>query len=137
MSRLTARILDSVDLRRVRERREANFAMLHAALGAANGLALDGEGALEGPLCYPYLGANEGLRDIMVASHVFVPTYWPEVAGRAAPGSIEEAMVARCLPLPCDQRYGRDHIESVLRKINAAASGRLNLRDSPTSGPEP
>jgi hypothetical protein len=136
MSRLTARILDSVDLERVRRRRNANFALLHASLGEANRLAID-PGAVDGPLCYPFLGPVEGLRDIMLAEQVFVPTYWPEAAGRASRGSIEEEMVGRCLPIPCDQRYGREQIESVLRRIKSAGAGRLNLPDSPTPVPEP
>ena len=123
MSRLTARILDSVDLEAVRRRREANFAFWHRRLGARNRLAFD-DGQIPGPLCYPFLGSDGNLRDIMTANDVFLPTYWPEVSSRAGAAGVEDDMVRRCLPLPCDQRYAPGDLAKPLGLLEGASRGR-------------
>ena len=111
MSRLTARIFGSIDFERVRASRNANFSYLHERLGATNELRIDA-GTVDGPLCYPLL-SRPGLRDRLLRESIFVPTYWPEVLRRTASG-FEAELVTRCVPLPCDQRYGLADLQRVV-----------------------
>lgn len=104
MSLLTSRILASVDFASAQGRRNDNFRHLHERLGHLNRLYLDPV-RIDGPMCYPLLIDAEGLRAFLIASRVFVATYWPDVLEHAASDSDEARLVRQILPLPCDQRY--------------------------------
>jgi hypothetical protein len=113
MSTLSARLFASIDVNRVKQRRNANFVYLHQRLKHLNGLDLDMV-RIGGPLCYPLLIENanvQGVRERLLAERVFVPGYWPEVRTRVADDTLERQLVDRCLPIPCDQRYERADLE--------------------------
>jgi hypothetical protein len=118
MSKLTSRLLRSVDFEAARKRRIANFEFLHARLAGMNQLALDVR-KLDGPLCYPLLLAKPGMRDRLLAENVFVPTYWREVLDRVPAGSFEAQWVERGLPLPCDQRYEIVDLERIVEILQS------------------
>jgi hypothetical protein len=105
MSRLTARILASIDMGAVKKRRRANFAVLAAHLDKYNirRFELDADAV---PLCYPFVvGARaHRLKRRLLGKRIYIPTYWPELESRACEG-VEHQLVHRCLALPCDQRY--------------------------------
>lgn len=112
MSRLTSHILSSIDFDGVKARRNFNFEYLHDRLGGTNELKIEFR-PVNGPLCYPML-TKASTRERLLRNEIFVPTYWPEVRGRAAPGSFERELAERCLPLPCDQRYTPAMLERVV-----------------------
>jgi hypothetical protein len=105
MSQLTDAILSTVDLDRARSRRNENFRALHTELASFNRCALDAA-RIDGPLCYPLLIDAPGLREHLIASRVFVATYWPDVRDRVESTAAEATLVDQVMPLPCDQRYG-------------------------------
>lgn len=111
MSKLTERILSSIDISAAAKRRRDNYAFLHKRLGHLNRLKLDlPEHAA--PLCYPFLSDTPDLRSELIRNRIFVPTYWSEVIGRAST-QWSERMVKRLLPLPVDQRYDQADMERV------------------------
>lgn len=112
MSQLTEALLSTLDLNRVRLQRNDNFLALHAKLAPFNRYSLD-LGAVDGPLCYPLILDAPGLREHLIASRIFVATYWPDVRLRAEAGSAEAGLVQHLLPLPCDQRYGMDEMARI------------------------
>lgn len=105
MSQLTDAILSTVNLDAARSRRNENFLALHAELASFNRCAFD-LAQIDGPLCYPLLIDAPGLREHLIASRIFVATYWPDVRGRVEAKTAEAMLVDELLPLPCDQRYG-------------------------------
>jgi hypothetical protein len=105
MSRLTDRILASIDLAAAQSARKRNFALLHEMLGRWNTLPID-PAQIDGPLCYPLVVDCPTLRQALIAERVFVATYWSDVLETVTSGSQEEFWVKNLLPLPCDQRYG-------------------------------
>lgn len=117
MSRLTRRLLDSVDQHRAREARNSNFAQIHKSLHASNRLAIPQE--IDGPLCYPFLSEDDTLRQKLLARRVFTPTYWQDALKRLSPDAPEAAMVHRIIPLPIDQRYGTEDMSRMLEMIHA------------------
>jgi hypothetical protein len=119
MSMVTMRLLGAVDMQRTRRRRQANFEALHGRLGAMNTIELPlDDVAGEGPLCYPFLPGVDVDRARLAAQGVFVPTFWPEIAHRIAPGFERERLFARrLLPLPIDQRYGPDDMARVCQVL--------------------
>lgn len=113
MSTLTARLLNSVDYPTARERRNANFRLLHEQLNHLNGLSF-GESRIDGPLCYPLLVGEPSVRERLLANRVFVATYWPEVRGRVSDTAFESRLVNECLPIPCDQRYASMEMRRII-----------------------
>ena len=113
MSSLTRRILNSVDFKEVKIRRNSNFHFLHERLGKINKLLIDPL-SIDGPLCYPFFIAQSGIRERLISERVFVATYWPDVLDRVSDTSCEASLVKNILPLPCDQRYGKEQMKKII-----------------------
>jgi hypothetical protein len=112
MSALTSRLLGAADFEAVRVRRNANFRLLHASLGQKNRLTIDLD-SINGPLCYPYLGSADSLRETLIRQRVFVAKYWTDVLSAVDQDSCEARLTHGLIPFPCDQRYG----EAEMKKI--------------------
>jgi hypothetical protein len=112
MSRLTRRILAGIDYPAIKAARIDNFMHLHLRLGAGNMLSSSIETALTTdsfvPFCYPYLTEGaELLRKQLLANEIYVPVYWPELAGDPELNAFERRFVEQIVCLPIDQRYGK------------------------------
>jgi len=115
MSRLTERILSSIDFDSVSTKRRENFLFLHKELGEDNQLSVD-VSSITAPLCYPLLTSDSGLRDRLIKTSIFVPTYWTDAISRVSDGWAEK-MVRNLLPLPIDQRYAQKDMERMVEVI--------------------
>jgi hypothetical protein len=111
MSRLSERILASVDFETVRRKRKESFQMLYDRLGD-DGRLLAGMCATDVPLCYPYRSRDARLRQRLKRNRVFVATYWSDALGRLAADKAD-SLVRNMLPLPIDQRYGAADMERI------------------------
>lgn len=118
MSSLTRRLLQGANAEAARERRNANYVLLHELLGSRNVLPLASREP-NGPLCYPFVTDGPDIRGALARERIYVATYWPEVRARSVPGSIERRLVDHCLPLPCDQRYGPAEMERLAARVLA------------------
>lgn len=119
MSRLTRRILASVDMRMVKRRRRENFMALAARLDKYNihEWGLDPDAV---PFCYPLILASD-IRPMVKAlagKGIYVPTYWPDARPRVSEG-IEWRLTNCCLPVPCDQRYSLEQMSLVANEIDS------------------
>lgn len=113
MSPITRNILRAVDYDGVRRRRNENYAVLAAALGGKNRLALT---APDGPYCYPFYCENApALRRALAQQKIYIPTLWPNVT--AEDGDVEYDYAQNILPLPVDQRYGEEDMEYIVRRL--------------------
>lgn len=113
MSRLTHNLLGAIDYDAVRIRREENFAILDAALGAVNRLKLSSP---IGPYAYPFFCENGmAIKKYLAEKKIYVPTLWPEVTQAGQPW--ERDLAENVLPLPCDQRYGRTDMERIVSSV--------------------
>ena len=116
MSRLTKRIMQSIDYGQVAERRRRNFEFLAAALNQKNGMSLPlNDDAV--PMVYPFLSDDSLLRQRLIENKVFVATYWPNVRDWCDEGSLEHQLASNLLPLPIDQRYDAEDMEKILQLI--------------------
>lgn len=118
MSASTRRLLAAIDFERVRQRRIDNFQRLHAALGQSNRFAMAGSGG-QGPMVYPYLTDDAGLRARLIEQRVFIATYWPNVFQWCEETELEHRLAKQLLPLPIDQRYGPDHMDRIAALVLA------------------
>ncbi len=116
MSTLTQRLLENVDFEEARERRNINFRTLHRRLRRLNEFTkLIENDAVNGPMVYPYLRKdNHKIRRRLLAARIYVATYWPSVFHQTRPDSFERYLADNLLPLPIDQRYSIDEMETIL-----------------------
>jgi hypothetical protein len=118
MSRLTERLLFSVDLEMARSVRNLNFHYLHERLQSFNEGSLNFENS-HGALCYPFMTSHPGMREYLIENGIYVATYWPDVLNRVEKGTVEYLLVTQCLPIPCDQRYSENDMQQIIDLIRA------------------
>lgn len=116
MSKLTQRIMQSIDYEVAARRRRENYQMLHEALGGENNLELplDEEAV---PMVYPYLAPVKGLREKLIENKVFVARYWPNVLDWTTKDDIEHLLAYQMQPLSVDQRYGEQEMKRIIEII--------------------
>ena len=119
MSRLTRRLLASIDMSTVRERRRANFGALASSLDELNTYKwkLEPDSV---PLCYPLVVDFDvdRLKKELAKRGIYLPTYWRECKPQTADG-IEARLQKRCLPIPCDQRYSVEEMADLAAEMTA------------------
>lgn len=115
MSKLTANILRGIDYDFVRNRRSENFSYLHDRLKQVNQLRLT---VPDGAFMYPlWIENGETVRKSLQADKIYIPTLWPDVFDICLPEELEYRMARDILPLPCDQRYGKEEMQYVAQEI--------------------
>ena len=106
MSRLTQRLMKSIQWDEVAQCRRENFSVLARKLDAINERRwLPGEHDV--PMCYPLTLSNRDIgriRSVLAGENVFVPVYWQDAVPRIKQGTIEASLIEQTLFLPCDQR---------------------------------
>ena len=105
MSKLTQRIMQSIDYEAAAKKRRENYQMLHEVLGKEHNLVLplDDDAV---PMVYPFLAPAKELREKLIENKVFVARYWPNVLDWTTKDDVEYLLAYQMQPLPIDQRYG-------------------------------
>lgn len=116
MSNLTHRIMASIDYDGVAGRRRQNYQLLDEAIGNKNGIALP-LSADAVPMVYPFLTTDQQLRQRLIDNKVYIATYWPNVLDWCNTDSTEYTLTAQLLPLPIDQRYGKEEMNTIIKVI--------------------
>lgn len=117
MSALTENTLRGVDYPRVVDARQKNWKTLECSLSSSNLLDVR---IPDVPFMYPYLVHEAGdMRRMLAAQGIYIPQLWPNVVAKEED---DESVVApllaqNILPLPLDQRYGRDEMEYVVKMV--------------------
>ena len=115
MSALTENLLHAVDYERVKRIRTENFRRLHEGLGGQNLLNLRlTEGAYAYPLMLP---EGQTIRRKLIEQKIFVPMLWPNVPEQQPAESDACRLAREILPLPCDQRYGTEEMDFIIRAV--------------------
>lgn len=116
MSKLTQRIMQSIDYETAAKKRRENFQILQEQLGEKNNLELklDDDAV---PMVYPLFTSIIGLREKLIDNKVFVARYWPNVIDWTQSSDIENLLAYQMQPLPIDQRYGKKEINKVINIV--------------------
>lgn len=117
MSPLTRTLLSSIDFAAVRQRRIANFQLLHAHLAATNLLDIPSLDSFACPMVYPYLTDDATLKQRLIQDKIFVATYWPNVMEWCSNDDLEYKLATRIIPLPIDHRYGLKDMRRIIDAI--------------------
>lgn len=117
MSKLTRRIMQSIDYAAAAKKRRENYQYLHEALIDSNDLELPlDEDAV--PMVYPFLAPIKGIREKLIQNKVFVARYWPNVLEWTTEEDVENLLAYQMQPLPIDQRYGFEILSRIAENIN-------------------
>ena len=117
MSKFTQKILSSIDYKKIKSIREQNFLFIHEHLKELNDLEISTKG-LNGPMKYPLLMRQKGIKPFLIENKIYISTYWQGVIERVKKGSFEYDLTKYLLPIPIDQRYNLDDMEIIIKKIN-------------------
>ena len=116
MSKLTRRIMASIDYNLIKTKRRDNYMLLETALSDKNGISLPlANDAV--PMVYPYLSTEPALRQRLIDNKIYVATYWPNVVDWCNGSSNDNHLTKYILPLPIDQRYGKEEMNTIVQII--------------------
>ena len=116
MSKLTQRIMQSIDYEAAANMRRENYLILQEALGGENNLTLPlDDDAI--PMVYPFLAPIKGIREKLIENRIFVARYWPNVLEWTTKDVIEYLLACQMQPLPIDQRYGEEKMNRIIEII--------------------
>lgn len=118
MSKLTKRMMQSIDYQKAAIQRRDNFSILHKALSEINNLTLPLDEAAV-PLVYPFLAPIKGLREKLIEKKIFVARYWPNVLDWTTKDDIECILAYQMQPLPIDQRYDKADMQRIIDVIES------------------
>ncbi len=118
MSKLTKRLLSTIDFDYVRNKRRANYKFLHNTFASTNRLELPDANSFACPMVYPYLTDDPTLRNRLIENGIFVATYWPNVLEWCEKSSVEYHLAQMLIPLPIDQRYNEEDMQRIINLIN-------------------
>ena len=117
MSKLTERMLSSINFEVVKKRRVENFEYLHSLLEKKNRFDMPSMDSFACPMVYPYLTKDDTLRKKLIENKVFVATYWPNVKEWTTSGMLEYELMDKLIPVPVDQRYGVGEMNEIINII--------------------
>lgn len=116
MSVLTENLLHGIDYDYVRQRRTDNFEFLSSRLEDRNRLVLRNP---NGAFAYPlWIDNGAEIREKMIRQKIYIPLLWPNVVSAMPESSLEYDLALNILPLPCDQRYGKEEMEIICKTLD-------------------
>lgn len=118
MSQLTQSILANINYENAKCKRNTNFMYLHDKLNKYNELKFD-MSYINGPMVYPLLVKDNALRQKFIDNKIYVATYWSEVRDIVSKDSFEYLLTENLLPLPIDQRYGREEMVYIMKILSS------------------
>lgn len=115
MSPLTENIMRSVDYEYIKTQRTENFTYLHAQFKNINKLNLT---IPTGAFAYPlYLEDGAKIRKKLQQEKIYIPTLWPDVFDVCNENELECKYAENILILPVDQRYRKQDMDFVIKKV--------------------
>ena len=113
MSKLTERLMQSIDYKIIAQKRRKNFCQIHKELKANNLLQIKLEDDAV-PIVYPYLTGKRGFRNYLIQNKIFVAQYWPNVLEWCTPNDLEYQFAENLACLPIDQRYNEEDMKRII-----------------------
>lgn len=65
-----------------------------------------------------WINNGEKARKILLQNKIYIPLLWPNVLKNVTKDSIEYDFAENILPIPCDQRYDINDMESIIELLN-------------------
>lgn len=116
MSKLTERLMQSIDYEKAAQYRMRNFCILHDSLKKSNRIKITPDDNAV-PMVYPYYSDTEKLREYLIGNKIFVARYWPNVLEWCQSEDLEHQMSENLVFLPIDQRYNEIVMDKIINLI--------------------
>ncbi|WP_432714758.1 hypothetical protein [Pedobacter sp.] len=119
MSNLTQKILQGIDYKECKYRRDSNFMYLHDFLVKYNDFTFD-VSSINGALGYPFVHSSSLIRAKLLEKRIYIPIYWPNVFDWTTKKMYENYLSAHLMCLPIDHRYTHTDMKrmiNVLKKL--------------------
>jgi hypothetical protein len=115
ISLISEKILRSISLEAIAEKRRRNFRFLAGHFGDRNELKFEMDVTTDTPLCYPLL-IEDGCKwqKRLIEKKIFVPTYWPKLDSFLKKYPWEQRLVKDLICLPVDQNCDLSDMERIL-----------------------
>lgn len=117
MSKLTKRILNSLDYEKIKIKRRNNFLKLHENLKKYNKISISNLDSEIFPMVYPFLYKDKNIRRHLIKEKVYIPNWWKYILKTVKKNSLEYEYSTYLFPLPIDQRYGEKEMEDIAKII--------------------
>ena len=115
MSKLTRRILSSIDYDCIQNKRYRNMIRLHRNLKVINQFEVNIKSNTH--IYYPLLVFQDSLRSRLVKNHIYTPTWWKHVPEQSRNGKMETILSNYMLMIPIDQRYTEKDMDAITEII--------------------
>jgi hypothetical protein len=115
MSKLTEKILGSLDYAFIQSKRRSNYQILNNVLAVSNELKLE-LSADATPMIYPYM-QREALKRKLIDNKIFVATYWSNVLEWCSNNDWESQVTKEMVAIPIDQRYDSKDMKRIVTVI--------------------
>ena len=113
MSLLTEKTLKQVDYKTIRDVRKRNFIIMENILQDVNFLPIERNIDLSVPMVYPLYIENDSLRSKLIKHRIWVPQWWKYIIDEMPEETMEVKLSKYLFPIPIDQRYSSEDIESL------------------------
>lgn len=116
MSKLTEKILTGTDYEAIKNTRIENYLYLDSALKNENLLKIDYPKDSV-PLLYPFLSAENNLRERLIKNKIYITVYFPNVYEWCTEDQLEYKLTKYNMPLPTNQRYNVEDMAQMVKII--------------------
>lgn len=111
MSKLTKRILETVDYNQIKEIRKKNMLRIHKHLNRYNEFMVNTDSDTH--MYYPLLIQDDELRQRIINRHIYTPTLWRHVPAYFEEDTLESKLAKYMLMIPIDQRYDETDMDDI------------------------
>lgn len=117
MSKLSQKILDSINYKEIAQIRVENFHFLHKHLASMNLLPIEINDD-NVPMAYPFLSDDLALRQKLVEHKIYTPIFWQGILKFLKKEDWEYQLVNKLVILPIDQRVTTNDLEKIVNIIS-------------------
>ena len=114
MSRLTEKILMGIDYDFIKNRRIENYLYLDKVLKQDNLLKIDYTKDSV-PMIYPFLSAENNLRERLAKNKLYATTFWKNVYEWCDENQIEYRLTHNIIPFPIHQKYNTEDMAQMVK----------------------
>ncbi|WP_158860038.1 hypothetical protein [Lunatibacter salilacus] len=119
MSKLTHKLLQSIDYKSIKNKRKNNFNLANNLFSYFNEFdfsVLKSDEAI--PMVYPLVIRDESLMVKLQNKNIYTGRWWNHVLRHNGSNEFEGFLSRFMLPIPIDQRYGNHEFEYILKQLN-------------------
>lgn len=116
MSKLTEKLLMSIDYHTIAQTRKKNYQYLDSFLKDKNKFPIKADPD-DTPMSYPYLSYTNEIKKKLIYHRIYIPTYWTNIYNLCSQNSLEYKMTDNLLCIPIDQRMQLEDISCICKYL--------------------